>query len=939
MLVNPITAYDQAQIDSLRLGWYQSFGSAFPRYGLYGIEYAQTVRVKQWKTISNQLVYASYTATYAIPYSYTLSPDIGTMKALALANPGSIWMIGSEIERRDWSYSDGTVAHQDEILPEVYAQAYHEVYLAIKSVDPTARVAIGGVILVSPLRLEYLSRVWNGYTAIYSERMPVDIWNVHTYMLQEKQYDSSPGADNWGADIPAGLTATVGVLYSKAQNDDLAAFESQVVTFRQWMAGIGEQNKPLMLSEYGINFPTSYFDENGNYFTIPRVAAYMTSTFDYLLTAVSTTLGYPADDYRLVQRWNWFSVDYLPQYVGGNLFSYTLGTIDQLGLDWAAYVTDTSKPFSPALNLKLLTPRYTFDAPDPSGAVTGTVWLTMSNSGYWNYTGTINVRLSLTDTNATVGQTTLISFPGCGETAMVAMQVSNLPAGLHHFRAQVDPDHLTPDENVADNTADFALFTPVVPPLNTLPTCRLGASVIKNPITAYDQAQIDNLRLGWYQSFNSAYPRYGPYGIEYAQTVRVKQWKTIGNQNVYASYTATYAIPYTYTVSPDMATIQALAMANPGSIWMIGNEIERKDWSNSDGSTGYQDEILPEVYAQAYHQVYQAIKAVDSSARVAIGGVIQATPLRLEYLNRVWNGYTAIYSERMPVDIWNVHTYMLQERLGDYGADIPAGLTETVGVLYQDSENDSLPDFESQILAFRQWMAGIGEQNKPLLISEYGINFPTWYPDENGNRFPESRVGAYLTGTFDYLLTAISTTLGYPADDYRLVQRWNWFSVDSPPDYVNGNLFSYTVKTIEQLGLDWAAYVTDTSKPFSPALNLKMLTPRYAFGAPDPSGAVTGTVWLTMSNSGYWNYTGTINVRLSLTDTNAIVGQTTVSGVPGCGEIATANFQVANLPAGMHHFRAEIDPDQQTPDENRSDNSADFALITPYATYLPAVSR
>ena len=43
----------------------------------------------------------------------------------------------------------------------------------------------------------------------------------------------------------------------------------------------------------------------------------------------------------------------------------------------------------------------------------------------------------------------------------------------------------------------------------------------------------------------------------------------------------------------------------------------------------------------AYHELYTLIKGADPTARLAIGGVIQATPLRLEYLTKVWNEYRA----------------------------------------------------------------------------------------------------------------------------------------------------------------------------------------------------------------------------------------------------------------------------------------------------------
>ncbi len=421
-----------------------------------------------------------------------------------------------------------------------------------------------------------------------------------------------------------------------------------------------------------------------------------------------------------------------------------------------------------------------------------------------------------------------------------------------------------------------------------------------------------------------------PNGIEFVQTIRVKQIKAIE-----PSYTATYAIPYTYTIRPNLATIAAIALAEPGSLWLIGNEIDRRDWECNHGQTCGQDEIMPEVYAEAYHQIHAALKRADPTAQVAIGGLVEVTPLRLEYLNRVWDSYQNRYGLRMPVDVWNMHPYMLQEVLNDWGADIPAGLTATVGITYALRDNDNLDYFKQQIVTFRQWMASKGEQHKPLIISEYGVLMPTWLVDEDGNAFTLKRVRDFMVGSFDYLLTAKSLSLGYAPDDYRLVQRWNWYSLDHDPQYYNGALFSYTTKAVDQLGLDWTSYVNDPLKPLGPALNLKMLAADYRLETPNASGLVTATVRMQVSNSGYRNLTDTITVRLSQAN-GARLGQTTISGLPGCGQIAIVNLQVRELPPGVFSLRAEIDPDRLTPDEDYSDNALSFTLLIPtFNLYFP----
>ena len=82
-----------------------------------------------------------------------------------------------------------------------------------------------------------------------------------------------------------------------------------------------------------------------------------------------------------------------------------------------------------------------------------------------------------------------------------------------------------------------------------------------------------------------------------------------------------------------------------GSTWLIGNE--------PDGI--WQDNVYPGEYARIYHDVHSFIKSRDPTSRIAPGGIVQATPLRLEYLNRVLDAYAARYGGPMPVDFWTLH--------------------------------------------------------------------------------------------------------------------------------------------------------------------------------------------------------------------------------------------------------------------------------------------
>jgi hypothetical protein len=248
------------------------------------------------------------------------------------------------------------------------------------------------------------------------------------------------------------------------------------------------------------------------------------------------------------------------------------------------------------------------------------------------------------------------------------------------------------------------------------------------------------------------------------------------------------------TYSPNLATLGSIVDNNPGSLWLIGNEPD----------CIWQDNSLPSEYAAVYHELYGFIKSRDPSAQVAIGGIVQPTPLRLEYLDMVWDAYQSLYGEMMPVDVWNIHNMILREEKGSWGCEIPPGIDADQGMLYDVQDNDDIEIFQQQIVAFRQWMKEKGERDKPLIVSEYGVLMPEVYG------FDYARVKAFMYASFDYFTTATDDSLGYPADENRLVQRWAWYSLND--DDFEGwpsshHLFDPETQQITQLGIDYGDYI------------------------------------------------------------------------------------------------------------------------------------
>jgi hypothetical protein len=131
--------------------------------------------------------------------------------------------------------------------------------------------------------------------------------------------------------------------------------------------------------------------------------------------------------------------------------------------------------------------------------------------------------------------------------------------------------------------------------------------------------------------------------------------------------------------------------------------------------------------------------------------------------------------------------------------DIPPGMSEQTGRLYEISDHDNMAIFRKQIREFRQWMKDRGQQNKPLIVTEYGILMPAEYG------FPPQNVERFMRDTFEFFRTAADPDLGYPADGGRLVQRWCWFSLISER-YPTGDLLRSNAAGLTSLGKAFAKY-------------------------------------------------------------------------------------------------------------------------------------
>ncbi len=510
------------------------------------------------------------------------------------------------------------------------------------------------------------------------------------------------------------------------------------------------------------------------------------------------------------------------------------------------------------------------------------------------------------------------------------------------------------------------------------PNCRLGVAMTSPPLTDY--IAYEQLKLGAYVDFAVHPPDAAlPPGIEYLRTIRMEQVKlppsacpaqpscprcSGSDPNCYSgpTYRDCYQTPVTYTLKSPQSfdALRGQVAANPGALWLVGNEPDRRSWPTGDlsGWDG-QDEMTPELYARAYCEIRREIRRVDPGAQTAIAGMVQGTPLRLKYLDRVWAEYPKVCGGRRlgdDVDVWNVHAFVLREaalpcycNTGEtWGAEVPAGLSDCAGRLYSAADNGSLTYLKQEIVDFRRWMRDKGVRNRPLIVTEGGVNLGTYW-------LSTWQVKSIMNGMLDYVLNQRDSSLGYPIDGNRLVQQFLWWSMDTheEPDeygYTMGVDSLYDPGTHARLeyGNNWVAYVRNAlhSEAVTPRVNLLVTDTKSAPAVVDePTGPVTLTLKASVYNTGNTRTaTGSgVVVRFrqgTPAEPGALIGARVITDVRGCGrEVEVDQPWRIDLPElGAYPWYAEAVP--ISGEERVDDNwAAGVALVAKPEAALPVIYR
>lgn len=208
------------------------------------------------------------------------------------------------------------------------------------------------------------------------------------------------------------------------------------------------------------------------------------------------------------------------------------------------------------------------------------------------------------------------------------------------------------------------------------------------------------------------------------------------------------------------AQVAQIARRFPGQWWTFGNEPNDPN----------QDNISPKAYVPLYHDIYYALKSADPQARLVPTGVANAD---WYWLDQWREDYRYKYGRYPPVDGWRFHDYLLDTCAGALDAS----------------------EFERRAVDFRAWVKRIGDERRPLLMTEYGVLYGNGCC--NCPLIPQSAVVEYMRKTTKWLIES------------HVVTAWAWFGVDTGNRF-NGDLFRDgdplpTGMAYQELKEEWSA--------------------------------------------------------------------------------------------------------------------------------------
>lgn len=465
----------------------------------------------------------------------------------------------------------------------------------------------------------------------------------------------------------------------------------------------------------------------------------------------------------------------------------------------------------------------------------------------------------------------------------------------------------------------------------TLANCRYGASA------SPDEAHVvPKLGAGVFYDWRYNWPFPKPANdAEFLHMIRPRQKKN----------GTTYLDDYKINV-PLGDKLAEEIRDDPGAIWIIGNEPERGP-NPGETYSPRTDDTKAAMYATAYHDIYTWIKGIDPTARIANAGLIQITPMRLQYLNMVWEAYERQFGRTMPVDVWTIHAYVMPEltadgqpnsiasaaletdlSLGKRGSAFDKTLCSTPDEypdIYCLAEHDDLSLLVEQIIAMREWMASHGQKDKPLIVTEFGTlylyqidNGQCRLRDEHLECFTPERVTKFMLDSFDMFNNLKDPDVGMPADNNKLVQQWIWYDAHGW-DIGSSNLLTNDKQTLTRMGRAFRNHVW--AEPTY--VNLVVADATGSVVEYDQNDTARVKLTARMRNNGNVSvekpFTVTFYKDAALTK---VIGSTSVTPeIRGCAVRAyVAEVEWEGLTKGSYQFWVKLDRTNAIGEKNEADN-------------------
>jgi len=179
-------------------------------------------------------------------------------------------------------------------------------------------------------------------------------------------------------------------------------------------------------------------------------------------------------------------------------------------------------------------------------------------------------------------------------------------------------------------------------------------------------------------------------------------------------------------VKGDRGRLPAAMRASGAAWWSLGNEPNDPN----------QDNVTAEEYAELYH-IFEGWADQAPQCRILPAGIANAD---WQWTEAFREAYRERYSRYPQVDGWNIHNYILEAGMDSY----------------------DVSEFSRRILAFGRWMESIGDGDKPLFLTEFGVLYGNGCCDRPVDA-PE-KLEAFMRDAIEWL------------QESKAVTAWAWFA-------------------------------------------------------------------------------------------------------------------------------------------------------------------